>query len=65
MGKDSKLMPETLHKVFMISNTLIYMLCKPLLRVLAGAYTTFPWTHLARMNQWLLFGCCSGFVAAE
>ncbi len=35
-GKESRLMPDTLHQVFIISNTLIYMLCKPILRVLAG-----------------------------
>ncbi|BDA49577.1 hypothetical protein COCOBI_14-1960 [Coccomyxa sp. Obi] len=51
MGKDPRLMPETLHKVFMISNTLIYMLCKPLLRVLAVPYEAILPEH----TQYALF----------
>lgn len=44
-------MPETLHKVFLISNTLIYMLCKPLLRVLAVPYEAIMPEH----TQYALF----------
>ena len=36
MTGDTRVLPEGFHKAFMISNTLIYLLCKPLLRALAG-----------------------------
>ena len=67
-GADSRLLPEGVHKAFMVSNTLIYLLCKPLLRALAGKIAlpelgacTSNWLTRAPgsvRHTYLLYLCC-------
>ncbi len=59
MGHESRLMPDTFHKVFMVSNTLIYMLCKPVLRVLAGNTSIYSTSIIAKGKGRCLSGLLS------